>query len=120
MNTFEYLYLLIVTAFITLVCVVLVGVHSQKWVIAGYAGKNKILELREIERFIAHMITEISIVSIVLIALLSPLVENHIGFTVNPQYIWAIASFGMGAGVYAAFKRRDLGKNGATDTSDDI
>lgn len=99
-----------VTAFVTLICVVLVGVHSQKWVIAGYAGKNKILELREVERFIAHMITEISIVSIILIALLSPLVEVHIGFTVDPQYVWAIATFGVGAGAYAAFKKKVITK----------
>lgn len=111
MTVFEIAYTSIVILFVAFMSTIFIIVHSHVWVRGGYAGKNGILELPEVDRFIAHIITEASLVSTVLIIGLSPLVKSHLNYEFEPQFVWGIVSFGLGGGVYVALKKRQAIKH---------
>lgn len=111
MTPFEIVYVGVIVAFVAFLSTMFIIVHSHVWVRGGYAGKNQILELPEVDRFIAHIVTEASLISTVLIVGLSPLVKSHLNYEFEPQFVWGIVSFGLGGGVYVALKKRHAAKH---------
>lgn len=104
MSEFEYWYIGFVASSTALFATVFIVLHSHVWIRNGYAGKNKILELPEVDRFVAHVISEASLVMLWLITTVEPLVFLHMNFTYPKESKYLLFFTFLGSGVYIAFR----------------
>lgn len=106
MTQFDYWYMGFIGAATAFLCIVFVVVHSHVWVRNGYMGLNGVLELPEVDRFVAHIISEAGLVCFFLMCMLEPLVRKYIGFEFGYDSKIGMLSFSVGAGLYVALKKK--------------
>lgn len=106
LSPFEWVYFTCVVLMTLAIVTMATIVHSHIWVRKGYEGHDEILELREVDRFIAHLIMWASLICTFFFIGMNPLVERHIGFRIGIEFIGAMSSFGLGSGAYIAFKKK--------------
>jgi hypothetical protein len=91
-------------------CTIFIVIHSHIWTRKGYAGINDILELHEVDKFIAHVLAEASFVALFVICMLEPLVYKYMNFnvTLGTKAMFSMTFLGSGAYMFfgAAIKKR--------------
>lgn len=70
MTEFEYWHLGITIGMTAAFCIIFIIIHSHVWTRGGYEGVNKQLEDHEVDKFIAHVLSESSFIALFLIAML--------------------------------------------------
>jgi len=102
---FCLVYFVAISVMATMLSVVAVKVQSALWVKNGYAGKDQILELKEVDRYIAHCVMWASMILTFFLAGCEPLVRYFLNQS-TVAVIGFVASFGLGSGIYVAIKKK--------------
>lgn len=106
MSEYEYWHIGITISWNIILVIVFVVMHSHVWTREGYEGINEKLEDHEVDKFVAHVISEVSLISFILLSMLEPLIMKHLAFryTAETKIILGVA-FG-GSGIWAIFGNR--------------
>lgn len=98
-------YFIVAVAMTVALSIVAIKVQSALWVRNGYAGKDEILELKEVDRYIAHCVMWGSLALTFFLASMEPLLKYFISQSVVAA-IGFVTSFGLGSGIYVAIKKK--------------
>lgn len=103
MGEYEYWHIGFTFTYILTLIIISIAMHSHVWTRNGYAGINTILEDHEVDKFIAHVISEISLITFILITLLEPIIKMHLNFTYTWETKAILGTAFAGSGIWAIF-----------------
>lgn len=104
MSEFEYWYIGMVSISTALFSTVFIVLHSHVWVRNGYSGINQVLELNEVDRFVAHVISEVCLVMMWLLITFEPLIYVHTQYQVSLESKLMLSGGFLGSGLYVVFR----------------
>lgn len=106
MTEFEYWYVAMVIVSTAFFCTVFVSLHTHVWVRKGYEGLDEKLELTEIDRFVAHVISEVCLIFYYIVVMTEPMIKMHFDFLFPADSkIGFIAGF-VGSAAYMIFRNK--------------
>lgn len=106
MNEYEYWHLGITISLNMIFIIIFIVMHSHVWTREGYAGLNLKLEDHEVDKFVAHVISEVSLISFILISMLEPLIMKYTGFRYTAETKIILGAAFAGSGIWAIFGNR--------------
>lgn len=105
MTEFEYWEFGILIGLDVVMVTIFTIIHSHVWTKNGYAGVDKILDDREVDKFIAHVLAETSVICLFTICMLEPMTSQHHKFLYTLDTKFFFAALFLGSGLYTAAKK---------------
>jgi hypothetical protein len=109
MTEFEYWYVSLVIASTAFFCTVFVSLHTHVWVRKGYEGLDEKLDLMEIDRFVAHVMSEVCLVFYYIVVMIEPLVKVHFNFVFPTDSKAGFVLGFIGSAAYMIFRNKIKG-----------
>jgi len=106
MNEYEYWHLAITIEMTLFFKVIFIIIHSHVWTRDGYAGLNHKLEDHEVDKFIAHVISESALIAFFLMGMLEPLILKYSQFRYTSETKIILGGAFAGSGIWAVFGNR--------------
>ena len=103
MQEYDYWHLGITIGVTAIFVGILFFLHTSVWVKGGYMGMNRILELHEVDKLIAHVLAEGSFIAVFVICMLEPLVAKYQKFNIPDTTKLVFGLTFAGSGLYVLF-----------------